>query len=52
VHGSGQHVRNVGKHVYGQRSRLTADDADLARTLTALHDLDRCLISIGAGSRT
>jgi uncharacterized membrane protein YccC len=35
-----------GKHVHGQRSRLTADDADLARTLTALHNLDRCLISI------
>jgi hypothetical protein len=31
--------------------RLTADDADLARTLTALHDLDRSLISIRAGGR-
>ena len=38
-----------GKHVHRLRSRLTADDADLARMLTALHDLDRCLISIGAG---
>jgi len=40
-----------GKHVRSQRSRLTADDADLARTLTALHDLDRYLISIRAGGR-
>ena len=29
------------------RARLTADDADLARTLNALHDLDRCLIDPG-----
>jgi hypothetical protein len=46
---SGKHVHSSGKHVHNQRSRLTADDADLARTLTALHDLDRCLISIRAG---
>jgi uncharacterized membrane protein YccC len=39
-------LTSSGKHVHHQRSRLTADDADLARTLTALHDLDRCLISI------
>jgi hypothetical protein len=31
-----------------QRSRLTADDADLARTLTALQDLDSCLTSTAA----
>jgi uncharacterized membrane protein YccC len=43
---SGKHVHSSGKHVRSQRSRLTADDANLARTLTALHDLDRCLISI------
>jgi uncharacterized membrane protein YccC len=48
---SGKHVHSSGKHVHSQRSRLTADDADLARTLTALHDLDRCLISIQAGGR-
>jgi hypothetical protein len=48
---SGKHVHSSGKHVHSQRSRLTADDADLARTLTALHDLDRCLISIWAGGR-
>jgi uncharacterized membrane protein YccC len=46
---SGKHVHSSGKHVHSQRSRLTADDADLARALTALHDLDRCLISIRAG---
>jgi hypothetical protein len=46
---AGRHVRSSGKHVRGQRSRLTADDADLARALTALQDLDRCLISIRAG---
>jgi hypothetical protein len=40
-----------GKHAHHRRSRLTADDADLARMLTALHDLDRCLISIRAGGR-
>jgi hypothetical protein len=33
----------------GQRSRLSADDAELARTLTALDDLDRYLITIAAG---
>jgi uncharacterized membrane protein YgaE (UPF0421/DUF939 family) len=41
-------LTSSGKHLHSQRSRLTADDADLARTLTALHDLDNCLISIGA----
>jgi uncharacterized membrane protein YccC len=46
---SGKHAHGSGKHVRRQRCRLTADDVDLARTLTALHDLDRCLISIGAG---
>jgi uncharacterized membrane protein YccC len=46
---SGKHVHSSGKHVRSQRSRLTADDADLAATLAALRDLDRCLISIGAG---
>jgi uncharacterized membrane protein YccC len=45
----GKHDRSSGKHVHSQRSRFTADDADLARALTALHDLDRCLISIRAG---
>jgi hypothetical protein len=49
---SGKHVHSSGKHVHNQRSRLTADDADLARTLTALHDLDRCLISIRAGAQS
>jgi hypothetical protein len=44
--GSGKHVHGSGKHVHSPRSRLTADDADLTRALTALHDLDRCLISI------
>ena len=44
--GSGKHVHGSGKHVHTPRSRLTADDADLTRALTALHDLDRCLISI------
>ena len=48
---SGRHVHRSGRHVRGQRSRLTADDADLARALAALHDLDRCLLSIGAGER-
>jgi uncharacterized membrane protein YccC len=48
---SGQHVHSSGKHARSQRSRLTADDADLTRTLTALQDLDRCLISIGPGGR-
>lgn len=45
---SGKRLHNSGKRLHSQRSRLTADDADLARTLTALHDLDNCLISIGA----
>jgi hypothetical protein len=48
---SGKHAHGSGKHTLHQRSRLTADDADLARTLTALHDLDSCLTSIGAGER-
>ena len=41
-----RHVHGSGKHTLHQGSRLTADDADLARTLTTLHDLDRRLISI------
>ena len=45
---SGKHAHGSGRHVHSPRSRLTADDADLARALSALHDLDRCLISIGA----
>ncbi len=45
---SGKHVHGSGEHALHRRSRLTADDADLARTLTALHDLDQRLISIGA----
>jgi hypothetical protein len=36
----------AGRPVDGASLRATAD---LARTLNALHDLDRCLISIGAG---
>jgi hypothetical protein len=48
---SGKHVRSSGKHVHSQRSRLTADDADLARTLTTLHELDRCLARSVPGSR-
>jgi Fusaric acid resistance protein-like len=44
----GRHAHSPGRHVHRQRSRLTADDPDLTRILTALHDLDQCLISIGA----
>jgi hypothetical protein len=46
---SGKHAHGSGKHAHIQRSRLSADDADLSRTLTALYDLDRCLITIAAG---
>ena len=46
---SGKHAHSSGRHVHSPRSRLTADDADLARAITALRDLDRCLISIRAG---
>jgi hypothetical protein len=46
---SGEHAHSSGKHAHNPRSRLSADDADLARTLTALYDLDRCLITIAAG---
>ena len=54
---SGNHARHhkheltsSGNHARHQRSGLTADDADLARMLTALHDLDKCLISIGGAA--
>jgi hypothetical protein len=46
---SGKHAHGSGKHAHNQRSRLSANDADLAQTLTALYDLDRCLITIAAG---
>ena len=46
---SGKHAHSSGRHARSERPRLTADDADLARTLTTLHDLDRCLLSIPAG---
>jgi uncharacterized membrane protein YccC len=49
AHSSGSHAHSSNRHAHNQRSRLSADDADLARTLTALYDLDRCLITIAAG---